>query len=174
MALQHDALALKVLGAFFGYSHERVERVSNEKLQLAHYTTADTAMKIIKGRTIWLRNAAVMNDHSEIEYGRKVMEPVLKSPLGVRFYDVLDAAHAGASQEVMRQHVEHRRDAREKVFMSSLSEHVQGDRLGRLSMWRAYGGPVAGIALLLKSDIVQFDYGPVDLETVFSPVFLWG
>ncbi|MDJ0278670.1 hypothetical protein QLH51_17900 [Sphingomonas sp. 2R-10] len=40
-----------------------------EGLKFAHYTTAENALNIMAVKSVWLRNAAVMNDHSEIEPG---------------------------------------------------------------------------------------------------------
>lgn len=168
--LKLDAATQDLLHKFFGYSSRRSALVEKQKKQLAHYTTADTAMKIVKGRSIWLRNAAVMNDHSEIQYGKHVMDPILRHGLGNRFRAILNAAHPGVAEEVMRQHEDHKTHARETVFMTSLCEHPLGDRLGRLSMWRAYGGPVAGVALLFSGSIVTLE-SSAELQLVASPVY---
>jgi len=73
----------------------------------------------------------------------------------------------------MRRHINHREHARETVFMASLSEHEPGNRLGRLSMWRAYGGPVAGVALLFRGDVTEIEPA-VQLEISASPVLYGG
>lgn len=158
-----------MLEVFFGYDRKRTKEMGDRKGLLAHYTTAETAMKIIRGRSLWLRNAAVMNDFSEIEYGKSVMLPVLQSDLGNRYRAALDAISAGLAEDVMRRHYAHRTHAREAVFTASLSEHDPDDRLGRLSMWRAYGGPVAGVALLFHGWAADLEIDP-SLEVVASPV----
>lgn len=163
----------KLLELVFSYDCSRTANVVDRKLQLAYYTTAETAMKVIKGRSLWLRNAGLMNDYSEIEYGKNVMAPVVNGPLGDRLRLLLDAVKPGMAGEVMRRHEVHRGHAREAVFTASVSEHDPNDRLGRLSMWRAYGGPVAGVALLFKSDVVDMELDP-DLEVSASPVLYGG
>ena len=93
-----DAYTRKMIELFFCYDRKRTALLGKNNRQLAHYTTADTAMKIIKGKSLWLRNAGVMNDYSEIAYGKNVLEPVIKSELGVRLFDVLDSLRDGASE----------------------------------------------------------------------------
>ncbi|KRA83652.1 DUF2971 domain-containing protein [Altererythrobacter sp. Root672] len=168
-----DPKLRELLELLFCYDRERVKTVKEEKRLIAHYTTADTAMKIISGRTLWLRNAGVMNDYMEIQYGRSVIEPVLRGQTGKRFFALLDGVKWGLGQRVQRQFAEHCEHARETVFMTSLSEHDQTDALGKLSMWRAYGGPVSGVALLFKGDVVDLELEP-SLEISASPVLYGG
>lgn len=171
--MKNDAETQKLVDLFFCYNRKRSKLMGEHNKQLAHYTTADTALKILKGRSIWLRNAAVMNDFSEIEHGKAAIEPVIKGPLGVRLFELLDKIEPDLSRKAMDLHVSHRQHAREAVFMLSLSEHNPDDRLGRLSMWRAYGGPVAGVALLFKRDIVDIQ-PEVDLELAAMPILYGG
>lgn len=159
----------KLMEIFFCYDRKRHQQRAETGALLAHYTTADTAMKIIRGRSMWLRNAAVMNDFSEVEYGRSVMASVLDGILGMRFRDVLDRIAEGAGTSIMERHQGHRRHVRESVFMASLSEYDPRDKYGRLSMWRAYGGPVAGVALLFNGAAADLEIEP-SLEVVVSPV----
>lgn len=46
-------------------------------MKFAHYTSAQVATDIIKApgedRCLWLRNAMLMNDFSEIEYGQQLL-----------------------------------------------------------------------------------------------------
>lgn len=163
----------RMLELFFCYDRKRVRELGDEKRLLAHYTTAETAMKIIRGRSMWLRNAAVMNDYSEIDYGRAVMEPVLKGPLGDRFRAALEGVGEGLAQLVTERHEMHRSHVREAVFTASLSEHDRTDVYGRLSMWRAYGGPVSGVALLFKGEVADIEVEP-SLECSVSPVLYGG
>lgn len=159
--------------ALFAYSLKRNEEVTRHRRKLAHYTTAENALNIISGQTIWLRNAAVMNDHSEIEHGRAVLNACLKLPtIGDRFARVLDGGHAGLSARVLNHVANQRALAREKIFVISLSEHEEDDCLGRLSMWRAYGGTTAGAALVFNAEI--FDDAQLNLMSFASPVLYGG
>ena len=118
---------------------------------------------------MWLRNAGVMNDHSEIEYGRAILHAALDLPkLGGRLYSVLDRAHPGLGKRITDHVKQQRRQARERIFMASLCETAANDRLGRLSMWRAYGGTTSGAALVFNSDV--FDEAQLPLSSFASPV----
>lgn len=169
MIVEFDVDTKKLFRLIFCYDEKRTNSVIENKQLLAHYTTADAAMKIIKNRCLWLRNAAVMNDYSEVSYGRDVIEPVINGPIGAKLFDVLDGLRDNLSRELMERHVGHRGHARETVFVSSLCEHKPDDMLGRLSMWRAYGGPVAGVALIFKNTAItnELEY---PLNVMASPV----
>jgi hypothetical protein len=140
-----------VADLLFGYAVERRQIVDESKIEMAHYTTADTAMLILDSHTMWLRNAAVMNDYSEIEHGRAVIDMMLTTASSMHFWEAIESVHADLSSDIRGFHNDQFEMAREKVFMTSLSEHDHDDCTGRLSMWRAYGGPVAGVALIFKT-----------------------
>ena len=75
----------------FGYALSRTSDLARDNLKLAHYTSAENALNIISGQTMWLRNAAVMNDHSEIEHGRAIINAAMgMPPLGGRLSELLD------------------------------------------------------------------------------------
>ena len=152
-----DDKTRKLIDIFLSYDRERQRELSDAGCHLAHYTTAETAVKIIRNRCLWLRNAAVMNDFSEVEHGRSVMKFVLDAPLGAQFKAALDGIEAGLADRVFKRHFDHQLHGRETVFIASLSEHDSDDELGRLSMWRAYGGPVAGVALLFDSRLANLE-----------------
>ncbi|MGN7161786.1 DUF2971 domain-containing protein, partial [Sphingomonas sp. SAFR-052] len=58
--------------------------------------------------------------------------------------------------------------ARTQTYLTSLSAHDPDDMLGRLSMWRAYGGPTSGVALIFNTEVFANDAG--QLNTYSSPV----
>ena len=47
---------------------------------LAHYTTAEAAINIIKSQEFWLRKAKYMNDHSEVTHGADLLRELMKDP----------------------------------------------------------------------------------------------
>ena len=49
--------------------NDLIKQDLNEGYKFAYYTTADIAKKILEKKEIWLRNAHVMNDYSELSYG---------------------------------------------------------------------------------------------------------
>lgn len=164
-----DDQTRKLLEIFLSYDRKRHKALAKSGFLLAHYTTAETAMKILRNRCLWLRNSAVMNDFSEVEYGRAVTKPVLDGGLGLRFKNLLNGLHEGLGDRVLECHANHHLHARETVYMASLSEHDPRDMFGRLSMWRAYGGPVAGVALLFHGWAADLEIEP-SLAIGVSPV----
>lgn len=162
----HYELLANVL---FGYSLSRTANLAQNDVKLAHYTSAENALNIIEGQTMWLRNAAVMNDHSEIEHGRGILGAAMELPnLGGRLRKVLGRAHAGLAERVTEHVRRQRKQTRERIFMVSLCETEAVDRLGRLSMWRAYGGKTSGAALIFNGE--AFDDAQQQLMAFASPV----
>ena len=131
-----------------GYLNHIFEVESNNR-RFAYYTSADTAKMIIENEEVWLRNATVMNDFSEISYGLNLTMGALSGPVGENFGnavnavfpDVMDKVKTGLNQWVKNWRLE--------TYLSCLSLHESSeDRNGRLSMWRAYGD----IALIIKNN----------------------
>lgn len=158
-----------LLDILYQHSVARLAETKRNGCKFAHYTTAENALNIIRGRSIWLRNAEVMNDHSEIEHGRAILHRLLDEPLGLRFRAALDHVHDGISNSIRANFYQDAHSAREMTYMISLCEHDITDHLGRLSMWRAYGGSKAGVALLLNPDVVTDP--SLNLGLYPSPVF---
>jgi hypothetical protein len=153
----------------FGYAQSRAATVAQNSVKLAHYTSAENALNIISGQTMWLRNAAVMNDHSEIEHGRSILEATMgMRPLGELLLQILDSAHNGLATRITEHVQKQRGQTRNRIFMVSLSETEAADRLGRLSMWRAYGGKTSGAALIFNGEV--FADAQQQLMAFASPV----
>ncbi|KMS51559.1 hypothetical protein V473_23285 [Sphingobium cupriresistens LL01] len=111
-----------------------------------------------------------MNDHSEIEHGRSILDRLLniEAPVGRDLFGALDRVHDGISNTIRARYYQEAHNAREQTYMMSLCEHGPHDGLGQLSMWRAYGGPRASVALVFNPDVI-FDPS-VHLNVTASPV----
>lgn len=124
--------------------------------KFVHYTDAETAMKIIKNKEVWLRNAQVMNDASEISYGLSYFKKALfeNDALGV-----LAEAESVIGSEPIQQELKSRLQAydrflQQETYLACLSRHQScEDETGRLSMWRAYGN----VAIVIRSTPFTFD-----------------
>lgn len=160
----------KLLAILYQNNDRRTAELMASGRKFAHYTTAENALNILSGRSLWLRNAAVMNDHSEIEHGRGVLDRLLdiEAPLGRDFFGALDAVHDGISNTIRTRYYQEAHSARDLTYMTSLCEHDADDRLGQLSMWRAYGGARASVALVFNPEVI-FDPS-VHLNVSASPV----
>ncbi len=167
IAEQH---VLEVLtDTFFRESEALRQRITAE-MRFAHYTSAETAMRIIRGDgtdgALWLRNATEMNDFSEIEYGQSCLEFVLANEaIASRVYqagvdiglDIIDSVLLPMGQERDR--------IKRETFLLSLSEHDATDVEGRLSMWRAYGG-MANVCVLMKTAAFVTPQNAYDVDLV--------
>ncbi len=54
---------------FYPNYNKRVQKIRDNDRKFAHYTSAEVAVSILKNKSVWLRNASVMNDFNEIEHG---------------------------------------------------------------------------------------------------------
>lgn len=157
--------------ALHPYAAEKERELQRLQRRFVHYTSADVAFSILKKREIWMRNAQTMNDFSEIQHGMSCLLEAKRAGLTEKFGAALDAIHPGTWTEVTRRYDGWNASLRFDTFMACVSEHLgpenDEDKLGRLSMWRAYGGQ-NGVALILNP---RFMDNP-DMDNLFtSPVF---
>lgn len=138
---------------FFSWGKAREAEVT-EDVKFAHYTSAQVAMDILRAkeddRCLWLRNAMLMNDFSEIEYGQSLLrlslgtEQIRNHMVHVcgEIHDDIIKVFTLLDQEVYA--------IKRSTYLLSLALH-EGKELhqGKLSMWRAYGGD-ANVCLLLN------------------------
>lgn len=145
----HDSDRLARL--FLPFAMGKLARVADEQARFVHYTTADAAMKILQSREVWLRAAATMNDFMEVRHGRECLLAAYNGEVGGQFKRELETLFPGCSVELERQFNESLPLLQSDTYMICLSEHrAEEDVLGRLSMWRAYGGD-NGVAIVLNS-----------------------
>jgi hypothetical protein len=159
------------LGAIL-HPYIRDKHINAQKSQqrFAHYTSADAATKILKNGEVWLRKSSVMNDFSEIEFGINCLLSAWNSETGTRCKVLLSKISSTLPQEVEARFGSQIPSIRFNTFLSSISEHDQQEnKLGRLSMWRAYGN----VALILNpaiffveaSNVIQCYANPVSYHT---------
>lgn len=129
-----------------------MDRVRANNVRFVHYTTAETALSIISKRALWLRNAATMNDYSEVQHGLDCLSFALNGPAGVSFRMALDAIKVGLADRVLGLIFnDWLNNAKFDTYLTSFSEHRDAeDDVGRLSMWRAYGGD-SGVAVVFQN-----------------------
>ena len=61
--------AARLLRIFFPYQTTRRDRMIRDGGRFVHYTSAENALKIIKAKCIWMRNATCMTDYREVQHG---------------------------------------------------------------------------------------------------------
>ena len=152
----------KLKEIFLPYANKRRIDFNKSNKLLAYYTTADTAYKIMQNNKIWMRNVTVMNDYKEVLYGiNKInslflknvyQEETILNKAGQRLYKVLqeftDESGNVIIDDVLNQYFLEQTSWEYNAYISCFTEHdTDEDGLGRLSMWRAYGGD-NGIAIV--------------------------
>lgn len=119
---------------------EQLQKLTIEDRRLVHYTTASTAKNIIENEEVWLRNALVMNDFSEISYGLKLIRSAAESDAGKTFEYSISKIYPNVYKEVMAEWHQSELEILSNTYIACLSLHEQSeDENGRLSMWHAYG-----------------------------------
>ena len=142
----------RLMGIFHPFMLREWNRVNNSGIKFVHYTSADTAAKIIKSQQVWMRNISCMNDFSEVEHGLKILVTIWDAPIGQHLRRNLDAIFAGLSEELGFLFGRWSHDIRHNSFLSCFSEQKENEyQYGRLSMWRAYGG-TSGVAMIMNND----------------------
>ena len=131
---------------------EKYDELINGGKKLAYYTTADTALKVIRGQSIWMRNASLMNDFQEIEYGRSTLCKIW-SDRQDEVKAILSSIDDTLFDQIISQWIDIDSKLSLHTYLLSLSEYDDDNR-GRLSMWRGYGGDKAGVAFVFKPELL--------------------
>lgn len=154
---------------FFPHLNQQLKRVKNEEINFVHYTNAETAFKLIKNQEIWLRNVAVMNDFREFEHGKECLVKLLDdSEEGQALKNIFNVINPVIFDEVYSNFKNWGPFIKDDFYISCFSEHKnKDDDIGKLSMWRAYGGN-AGVAIIFKQDFFSEIYTNYGLD--FSSV----
>lgn len=140
--LAHDTLNT----ALFDFTRRRVMDIKPSD-RFAHYTSSDAVTKIIAGddlgkHSLWLRSARLMNDSTEIGWGQRCLGDAFRNwRLHDRFKHVLCAIDPNLYDLTANTLTNEEDQLGDNTFALSLALHTgQECSIGKLSMWRAYGG----------------------------------
>lgn len=75
---------------FFPFGVEAAQRIIDQGLDFAYYTSVDTIFNILKYKKLWLRNIRCMNDYREIIQGRELIISILKENNDFRLKKLLN------------------------------------------------------------------------------------
>lgn len=139
-----------ILKIFMPYAFESHRRALETGGRFVYYSSAETAYQILKNQEIWMRNTAVMNDYLEVKHGLGCLVQAYESDQGKKLQDAMNHCFPDISIELEQQFKQWRPHIERDTYVLSVSEHLpEEDHLGRLSMWRAYGGN-SGVALVFN------------------------
>lgn len=139
------------------------------KARLAHYTSAENAVNIIRSQSLWLRNARGMQDYSETRYGHKLGHDYFadQNRLNqfVAKFQRANFSPANAGIELFNNSLA---DLNFGTYLACFSEHgTDCEPHGRLSMWRSFGQSTARVALIFNAPV---PYTAMPLAAGLSPV----
>lgn len=153
---------------FFSRAVREVNKVIDTKSRFVHYTTAEAAHKIISGKEFWLRKTSTMNDFTEVEHGLDCLVKAYNSDAGTKLKESLNAIFPDLSKKIAASFEDNLKTYQNDTYITCVSKHMDHeDGVGRLSMWRAYGGK-AGVAIVLKPE--SFLSGNGHLKIYSTPV----
>lgn len=143
----------------FAYQRKRIDAFRKKNLKFSYYTSADTALKIVQNKELWLRNTAVMNDFREIEHGAECLRYWNNNDsIKNRIKEVNSTLGLDLAVEQIIEDFDKTRST--DTYLLSLSEHghkaTSESLYGRLSMWRAYGGNT-NVALIFNPEPLLAD-----------------
>jgi hypothetical protein len=149
---------------------DKAYRNGGKPTRFVHYTSAEAALNIIRSKRVWMRNTNCMTDYREVQHGFDSLNSFFMD--GAKrdaFVQALETCAPGSAPEAINLFNSWLPDIRLNTYIASLSEHDDSeDRHGRLSMWRAFRGKVARVAIVLN--IPASSGGAVALNVIFSPV----
>jgi Protein of unknown function (DUF2971) len=150
----YDETQLKTWKLFHPVAFERTIAAITRQQRFVHYTSADTAMHILRGKEVWMRKSSCMNDFMEIEHGFDCLQAAYKSNKE-RLTSVLEGVFPGFCAKLEDLFDGWLPHFRTDTYIACISEHGdestgdEEDKMGRLSMWRAYGG-TTGVAIVMN------------------------
>jgi hypothetical protein len=162
--------AQKLESIFMPYAARRSAELMKRNGRFVHYTSAASGLNIIKSKTMWMRSTTCMSDYSEVQHGFRTLNSFFQDPNKTKnFVGTLDECASGVGQEAINLFNAWWQSIQLQTYISSLSEHDDSeDRYGRLSMWRAFGGVTARVALVLALPMESGVSEPLCI--LFSPV----
>ena len=159
--LANNELQARML--LFPFAASAAIKFVNAGKRFVHYCSADAATNILSNESVWMRNARLMNDFSEIEYGTKCLQAALNSSQGSSLKGLLQNSHPVLSP-ILDDLGASLPSIRDETYILCLSEHERAeDQTGRLSMWRGYGGDLDSTAIILNANaiVAMPDISPV-------------
>jgi hypothetical protein len=148
----------KLLEIFLPSAQQTRQDMIKSKGRFVHYTSAENGLKIIKEKTVWMRNTNCMSDYSEVQHGYRTLRNLLgpNGSIVKEFMSALDGCVHGLGAEAFHPFNQWWNDTQFNTYIACLSEHRdREDKIGRLSMWRALVGVPARVALVFKIPLTE-------------------
>ena len=136
---------------FFREDRELLKAIEKQNTRLVHYTTAEAAMRILQSKELWMRKSNTMNDYMEVDHGVYLLQTAYETFIKSDLSQLFDPIFPGFCDELANKYDSWLPAFRNDTYLACLSIHDDAeDDVGRLSMWRAYGGQ-NGVAIVLNN-----------------------
>jgi hypothetical protein len=175
MTPEEAAVQKRIVGIFSPYALSQMEdyfRKQRDQTQIrfVYYTPAEGALRIIENKRLWMRNVTCMSDFSEVRHGHGILVRLFQEQSSRRvFNEALEKCAPGAAEEAFKIFDSWWNNISLNSYITSISKHDDSEDLhGRLSMWRAFGGNTARVAIVFKVPLSLTNAGVFNL--IFSPV----
>lgn len=164
--------AIKLESIFMPSARRRRDNLYNGNAfaKFVHYTTAEAALGIIRSKSLWMRNTKCMSDFREITHGREMLKKHFSETNAINnFRELMNKCLPGSADKMVKLFDQWMIDTEFNTYISSISEHdPTEDQHGRLSMWRAFGGNSARVAIVLN--VPWIPKRSLELAIGFAPV----
>jgi hypothetical protein len=166
---------MRLSGIFMPYAKARRDEVVAQKGRFVHYTSTENAIKIIRSKKMWMRNAKCMNDYMEVSHGHELLVQFFQDQGRKElFFEALKPCGEEVARKAIELFDEWWKKLEFNTFITSISEHEASENNhGRLSMWRAYGQLSARAAIVLNVPF-EPDDATKGLKVMLSPVGYFG
>jgi hypothetical protein len=164
------ATAERLMSILYPYALAKRNEITGRNGRFVHYTSAENALNIIRGKCMWMRNTTCMSDYREVHHGYDALRRYFADHANREaFFSALNGCVPGVAEQTVAQFDQSLQSTQLQTYISSISEHDdREDAHGRLSMWRAFGNSTARVAIVIKLDL---DIGKnVSLGAELSPV----
>ncbi len=172
MSPEQYELAIRLESIFVPNARARRDQLYNkrDRARFVHYTSAEAALNIFKTKRIWMRNTTCMSDYREVSHGYDLLRTFFSDKTNAdNFFSALDLCSPNIGQEAISLFDQWWSDIQINSYIASISEHDdKEDMHGRLSMWRAYGGNSARVAIVFS--VPWYSGASAALNIMFSPV----
>jgi hypothetical protein len=166
----------KLESIFIPHARRRRDELYKENtsgfLRFVHYTSAESALKIIQQKRLWMRSAACMADYREVQHGFDILQRYFSDDKRMKvFTDLIHSFAMGAAHKAIINFNQWWSSGNIlfKTYIASMSEHDDKENIhGRLSMWRAFGGNGARVGVVFK--VPKYSAGADAMRLIFSPV----
>src|SRR5258708_4206351 len=92
--------------------------------RFVHYTSAESALKIIESKRVWMRNTTCMADYREVQHGFEMFNRFFSDEQRKKkFYGALDAVSPNIAADALALFDSWWKDIRFNTYITSISEH---------------------------------------------------